>query len=159
MGSLSAKERLLRECASANDIVERGFSETGFNPDLQSGETDVHIALMQQESDMAVRAALALQRLENGKEHECAGCNKKIPKARREALPGVLYCIACAQDSERGRVFEVMPDFDMKEEIMTTDEESLRHEDDCEDGELIEGLSMKKEKKPGKGKAKTSTSR
>lgn len=32
----------------------------------------------------------------------CAECDEKIPKARREAIPGVKLCIDCMQERDAG---------------------------------------------------------
>ena len=52
----------------------------------------------------AVKAARA--RLPQGEsEPYCAECGERIPKARREALPGVRTCVACqsGRDSRRAQ--------------------------------------------------------
>jgi len=34
----------------------------------------------------------------------CEACNEPIPKARRDAVPGVRLCIACQAESDRQRI-------------------------------------------------------
>ena len=34
----------------------------------------------------------------------CETCNKPIPQARRDALPGVRLCVSCQQEIDRERV-------------------------------------------------------
>ncbi len=55
---------------------------------------------VQQQIDDTVEDAIALARsqLHHGKSAEfCEECGDPIPQARREALPGVVYCVSCQQ--------------------------------------------------------------
>ncbi|NKC16491.1 MAG: DksA/TraR family C4-type zinc finger protein [Gammaproteobacteria bacterium] len=55
--------------------------------------------------DAVKRARQQLPRGE-GAEH-CGECGREIPQARRQAVPGVRFCIECQQaaDEERSRSF------------------------------------------------------
>ena len=45
----------------------------------------------------------ALVRLANDKYGICAGCSKKISRARLEAIPYAVFCIGCKTKSEKKR--------------------------------------------------------
>lgn len=36
----------------------------------------------------------------------CAACNEPIPRARREAVPGVRLCVACQAESDEKKVVQ-----------------------------------------------------
>ena len=44
----------------------------------------------------------ARSRLPRGESlHRCAECDAKIPKARRQAVPGVRLCVSCQEAADR----------------------------------------------------------
>lgn len=48
------------------------------------------------------RIEAALKRIETGTFGDCVDCGKPIAKARLEANPTVIRCVACAEAQERG---------------------------------------------------------
>lgn len=59
---------------------------------------------VQEQIDSTVQDSLdrARQRLPKGPGREdCAECGAVIPRARREALPGVELCVACQREADR----------------------------------------------------------
>ena len=62
---------------------------------------------VQEQIDASVADAvkLARQQLPNGESlTHCEECGDEIPKARREAMPGVRYCIPCQVELEKEKV-------------------------------------------------------
>jgi phage/conjugal plasmid C-4 type zinc finger TraR family protein len=60
---------------------------------------------VQEQIDASVSEAveLARSRLPAGESRShCEECGEAIPKARREAVPGVRRCVACQAEADRG---------------------------------------------------------
>ncbi len=66
-------------------------------------EDDVHEQIQSTVNDAVERARTALPRGES--REYCEECERPIPQARREALPGVRLCVACqgAHDNDQAR--------------------------------------------------------
>lgn len=56
-------------------------------------ETSIAEALARRRAQAAARAVESLA--------DCADCGDPIPEARRQALPGVTLCVACAQARDK----------------------------------------------------------
>lgn len=48
-----------------------------------------------------VQAARAALRGEGRSRPDCAECGEPIPQARRDAVPGVQFCVACQSEADR----------------------------------------------------------
>ncbi len=60
---------------------------------------------VQEQIDATVESAvqLAKSRLPDGESlTHCEECGAAIPEARREAMPGVRYCVECQSELEKG---------------------------------------------------------
>lgn len=56
-------------------------------------------------SEMHLKEALANRQSLYGEAlTHCLDCNKSIPEARRQAVPGCQYCIDCAEEREAANV-------------------------------------------------------
>ncbi|MCZ7597059.1 MAG: DksA/TraR family C4-type zinc finger protein [Gammaproteobacteria bacterium] len=56
------------------------------------------------DASVADAVALARSRLPTGDSlRECEECGEEIPAARREAVPGVRFCIACQAELEKSQ--------------------------------------------------------
>ncbi len=64
-----------------------------------AGDGAVHDQIRDTINDEVRRARLALPKGESLE--ECEECGEAIPKARREALPGVRRCLACQEEADR----------------------------------------------------------
>lgn len=61
---------------------------------------------VQEQIDATVESAvqLARSRLPDGQSlTHCEECNAPIPEARRQAMPGVRYCVRCQSELEKGQ--------------------------------------------------------
>ncbi len=61
---------------------------------------------VQEQIDASIEDALTVARrqLTQGESlSHCDECNKQIPEARREALPGVQFCIVCQAEIEKSQ--------------------------------------------------------
>ncbi|NND44147.1 MAG: DksA/TraR family C4-type zinc finger protein [Xanthomonadales bacterium] len=59
---------------------------------------------VQEQIDASVDDAVALarSRLASGPGREsCEACGEQIPQARREAVPGVRYCVSCQSERDQ----------------------------------------------------------
>lgn len=60
--------------------------------------------ISQAESDFLLSVILRKRAQYQGESAEyCIGCGEVIPAVRRRALPGVRYCVFCAEHRERTR--------------------------------------------------------
>lgn len=58
--------------------------------------------ISQAESDFLLSVILRKRAQYQGESAEyCTGCGEVIPAVRRRALPGVRYCVFCAEHRER----------------------------------------------------------
>lgn len=62
--------------------------------------TDVAEKLSKREIQKLDKINVALKKIEDGSFGECESCGEDIGKKRLEALPGVEFCIACAEEQE-----------------------------------------------------------
>jgi len=102
---LAMKEEIIATLISENedfkDLVEdmdpKDFADIAADDiDRKTLET-----LSSQEIQRLRKIDSALSRMENGRYGVCARCNKKIPKARLEAIPYAVMCIDCKSSDER----------------------------------------------------------
>ena len=59
---------------------------------------------VQDQIDSTVEEGLARVRrdMPSGESHEsCEACHRELPRARREAVPGVRLCVACQREQDR----------------------------------------------------------
>jgi len=63
-------------------------------------EREFTLRLMEANDQTQDRIEAALQRIEDGSYGSCAECGKRIPKARLNAIPYAIECVACAVGSE-----------------------------------------------------------
>ncbi|MFC1765433.1 TraR/DksA family transcriptional regulator [Planctomycetota bacterium] len=64
-------------------------------------ELDNNAGLMESERQLLKDVDRALERLEQDTFGRCDQCNKRIPKARLEAIPWTQFCFACAEAKDR----------------------------------------------------------
>lgn len=62
-------------------------------------EESLHAIIMSENEVERVRQQLASQALRPSR-LTCADCEEDIPQGRREAIPGVEYCVTCAPKHE-----------------------------------------------------------
>lgn len=60
----------------------------------------LHAIIMSENEVERVRQALAQQSMRPSR-HECGDCDEPIPQARRDAMPGVQFCVTCAPKHDR----------------------------------------------------------
>ena len=72
----------------------------GFNNEEEAEIAQIQNLLANQNAIGAVQQQLAEQRKRPSAEF-CEECGEDIPKARRELVPGVQYCIHCQSRLER----------------------------------------------------------
>ena len=63
---------------------------------------DADMAQDRAEKEMALTMA-TVWRPVGRSAHFCMDCDERIPEPRREAYPGVLRCVPCQEEVERGR--------------------------------------------------------
>ena len=102
---LAMKEEIIATLISENedfkalveDMDPKDFADIAADDiDRKTLET-----LSSQEIQRLRKIDSALSRMENGRYGVCARCNKKIPKARLEAIPYAVMCIDCKSSDER----------------------------------------------------------
>ena len=102
---LSLKKEIINTLISNNEdfkaIVE-GIDPKDF-ADMASDDMDRKMLETIGSKDMRRLRLIdsALTRIEQGKYGACMKCNKKIPRARLEAIPYALMCIECQTVEER----------------------------------------------------------
>jgi DnaK suppressor protein len=90
-----------------NDVLREGNSDLSHVPihmaDLgtDSYEQEFTLDLMDSERKLINEIDSALARIDNGTYGICELDGQPIPKPRLEAIPWALYCISCANSSER----------------------------------------------------------
>src|SRR5207237_661290 len=66
-----------------------------------ASEQEVAVSLLQNEQQVLVAIAGALDRLEAGTFGKCAGCGKEIPAVPLQAVPYAARCVDCARTVEQ----------------------------------------------------------
>jgi len=64
-------------------------------------ERDLLLQLASGEREMLMKIDEALSRMKEGKYGVCAGCRKKISRARLRAIPHTSYCRDCQEKEEK----------------------------------------------------------
>ena len=84
-------------------VLKSHIENHGDSVDLASEEGLVAKvnALSTLDSNMLMSIENALRRIEEGKYGTCLKCNNEIPKARLEALPSAVLCLACKTEQEK----------------------------------------------------------
>ena len=65
-------------------------------------EQELTLELMENKGEVLSRIENALEKIKNGTYGTCEICQKRIKKARLEAIPYARYCISCQESSENG---------------------------------------------------------
>ncbi len=69
-------------------------------------EEELFMEHLENEENLVYEIEESLQRIAKGDYGICLGCEKKIPKARLEAIPYAQYCVACKEEMEKERKVE-----------------------------------------------------
>lgn len=96
----SLKEEALRSLGeSARSNLSKVPMHLG---DLSSDTYDQQVStqLLQNEREMLVEIADALERIEQKTYGKCEECKKNISQERLQAVPYTRYCISCARERE-----------------------------------------------------------
>src|SRR5712692_6723107 len=64
-------------------------------------EQEFTLSLLQNEEQLLVEIAAALERIKQDTFGQCEECHEEIPKARLQALPYARYCVDCARKLEQ----------------------------------------------------------
>lgn len=67
-------------------------------------EQELTLELMENKGEVLTRIESALKKIKNGSYGTCEICQKRIKKARLEAIPYARYCISCQESSENGAI-------------------------------------------------------
>ncbi len=67
-------------------------------------EQDFTLTLLESEEQTLAKIETALARIDDGTYGSCETCGEAIPKARLQAVPYALRCVACAQKEEGDRI-------------------------------------------------------
>ena len=72
--------------------------------ELGSGNFDQEftLSLLGSEKDALDQIEAAIERIDDGSYGLCETCERKIPKARLEAIPYAAQCVRCASKQEEG---------------------------------------------------------
>lgn len=65
-------------------------------------EQELTLELMENKGEVLSAIEDALNKIKNGTYGACESCQKRIKKARLEAIPYAQYCISCQESQERG---------------------------------------------------------
>ena len=65
-------------------------------------EQELTLELMENKGEVLSEIEDALERIQNGTFGFCESCQKKIKKARLEAIPYARLCVSCQAESEKG---------------------------------------------------------
>jgi DnaK suppressor protein len=90
-----------------SDIASRLVDATGDAGDDQADagaktfEREQELALAQNTRELLTQTQHALERIEAGAYGTCESCGEPIGKARLQAFPRALLCVACKQREER----------------------------------------------------------
>lgn len=64
-------------------------------------EQEFTLGLMENKGEVLSEIEYALEKMDDGTYGVCEICQKKIKKARLEAIPYTRYCISCQENAER----------------------------------------------------------
>ena len=64
-------------------------------------EQELTLELMENKGEVLSKIEYALEKMKDGTYGICESCQKKIKKARLEAIPYARFCISCQENSER----------------------------------------------------------
>lgn len=64
-------------------------------------EQEFTLHLMENDEETLAQINAALERIEEGVYGVCSECEKKIPKARLQAIPFTSMCVKCAGEAQR----------------------------------------------------------
>lgn len=65
-------------------------------------EQELTLGLMENKGEVLERIEHALEKISDGTYGTCESCQKRIKKARLEAIPYARFCISCQENQERG---------------------------------------------------------
>jgi DnaK suppressor protein len=100
-------ERLAVELRDAEGALGDLLADPGDAGDDQADtgsralEREQSLTLVNNVRDMVLHTELALTRLANGAFGACLSCDRPIGKARVQAFPRAVLCVACKQREER----------------------------------------------------------
>ncbi|OIV38150.1 DNA-binding protein [Mangrovactinospora gilvigrisea] len=101
-------QRLRTEIAAAETAINglvRDSGDGAGDDQADVGSKNVNreheMALAANSREMLTQTERALARLETGEFGRCEGCGGAIGKARMQAFPRALLCVACKQKQER----------------------------------------------------------
>ena len=66
-------------------------------------EQDFTLTLLESEEETLAQIEIALARIADGTYGLCESCGEPIPKARLQAIPYAMRCVACARKQEGGK--------------------------------------------------------